>query len=362
MSSAFGQPARSLTPEAISAASSAALVLARDGVVGRFESPHDLPCHLGFGDPELLETWDMGIRVSAIQQEIFQSLDFRIDSRTCKAWFQDRSSGAEILALNRPAMKEFGVQLSLVNAYADLRLDRSAEILAQVGEITSFIGQPLSLHPQRHRWTLELIFATLGTIIEFERCLKRVMSVRRPFELSSMIQPMITTPANSAFPSGHTMEAFAMAEILADVVNQRDAHQNGCVDDQRSFRQQMYKQAARVAVNRVVAGVHYPIDNMAGALAGLTLGKWLMALATPHAPTEDEGNVVEITTTSHAFESPYNDQSPDIPQTDFSLSMLLEHFKTAPARTNYYQSNGPIAVSHAPLLFWLVEKAKSEWA
>ena len=33
--------------------------------------------------------------------------------------------------------------------------------------------------------------------------------------------------------------------------------------------------AARIAINRHVAGVHFPVDSAAGAVLGLTLGQYL---------------------------------------------------------------------------------------
>ena len=38
--------------------------------------------------------------------------------------------------------------------------------------------------------------------------------------------------------------------------------------------------AARISVNRVIAGVHFPIDLAAGLVLGLTVGRYFVALAT----------------------------------------------------------------------------------
>lgn len=39
------------------------------------------------------------------------------------------------------------------------------------------------------------------------------------------------------------------------------------------------RQAARISANRTVAGVHFPVDSMAGAMLGTVLGNWMCALA-----------------------------------------------------------------------------------
>ena len=46
-----------------------------------------------------------------------------------------------------------------------------------------------------------------------------------------------------------------------------------------SWAEQLLRLANRVAVNRTVAGVHFPIDSAAGAVLGLTLGQYFVARA-----------------------------------------------------------------------------------
>ena len=41
------------------------------------------------------------------------------------------------------------------------------------------------------------------------------------------------------------------------------------------------RQAARIAINRTVAGVHFPIDSVVGAILGLELAEFIAELSMP---------------------------------------------------------------------------------
>jgi len=45
------------------------------------------------------------------------------------------------------------------------------------------------------------------------------------------------------------------------------------------------RQAARIAINRTVAGVHYPVDSLAGQLLGMTVAEYALARFKPAGTT-----------------------------------------------------------------------------
>jgi len=88
--------------------------------------------------------------------------------------------------------------------------------------------------------------------------MKALLPMNRPEVLAGDVAPVIQTPAHSAFPSGHATEAFAAAAVLGALYPARLG--------------QLRRLAARIAVNRGFAGVHYPVDHLAGAMLGDMLG------------------------------------------------------------------------------------------
>jgi len=77
---------------------------------------------------------------------------------------------------------------------------------------------------------------------------------------------MITTPGHGSFPSGHSTQAFMLAYLM-----------EGLLDLPADAVTQLERQAARIATNRVVAGVHFPVDSVAGRLLGKTLAEYVLA-------------------------------------------------------------------------------------
>ena len=105
---------------------------------------------------------------------------------------------------------------------------------------------------------------------------------------------------------------------------------------------QLQRLAARIAVNRTVAGVHYPVDSACGRLLGTSLGEFLVARATG-------GSVHHRGFNADLFVEP--DGSPR----DFKLSDPLN---VEP----YSAGRSAIALPKAESLAWLWNEALKEWS
>jgi hypothetical protein len=97
--------------------------------------------------------------------------------------------------------------------------------------------------------------------------MKIELAVRRPDQVDGRILPMIPTPAHFSFPSAHATEAYAVLTVLEALIKRW-----GSYADEKARIAMLRGLAERIAVNRTVAGVHFPIDSWAGAVLGMAVG------------------------------------------------------------------------------------------
>ncbi|MSU50563.1 MAG: phosphatase PAP2 family protein [Opitutus sp.] len=72
----------------------------------------------------------------------------------------------------------------------------------------------------------------------------------RPPAVDARVQPCVTLPASTSYPSGSGMQAFVWAELLAEIIPAQ--------------RSELIARAERAAWGRVIGGVHFPSDVVAG--------------------------------------------------------------------------------------------------
>jgi hypothetical protein len=152
---------------------------------------------------------------------------------------------------------------------------------------------------------------------------------------------MVPTPGHGSWPSGHATEAFLAATLLEALLNAASTG-SGPGNGSRSH-EQLQRLAARIAVNRTVAGLHYPVDSAAGRLLGTALAEFLVARATG-------GKLHE-----RGFDGRQYEES-DGTALDFNLHQPLD------AGHGYSRAKQATAVGQAPLVGWLWGEAVKEWA
>lgn len=165
-----------------------------------------------------------------------------------------------------------GIHLAGVNQELFLALHRFGQHLPPAFWATvTFCGDTLLVlvsvapfarrHPQV-LWSLALA-AVLGALVVFG--LKPLVHAARPpavlgADLLHVIGP--TLRGHNSFPSGHALTAFTLAGVWA--LHLRTPLATSL----------LFAAAALVALSRVMVGVHWPVDILAGAAAG-----WLCAWA-----------------------------------------------------------------------------------
>jgi membrane-associated phospholipid phosphatase len=197
---------------------------------------------------------------------------------------------ATMLTLVPPSAAHLATQLAHVRVAADLRADRLPEIMAQMGDMLSFYAAQFRMHPDARKWTLILLSAVYEAVVVAEMRMKFHCNLPRPIDFALEVQPIIGTPAHSTYPSGHATEAFAFAAVLcglqhlaqgsADPVAAVLADLTSTTGATRS-ETLPFRLAARIADNRTVAGVHFPVDSAHGALLGLSCGLAVLAACMP---------------------------------------------------------------------------------
>lgn len=139
-----------------------------------------------------------------------------------------------------------------------------ARAISRSGDGLMQIALPCLLYALDRQHGALVVIAT-ATAFAIERplywVLKNSCQRRRPPEAIPSFSSVITASDRFSFPSGHTGAAFLLAAISTE--------------HYAALTLPMYLWASAVGVSRVVLGVHFPTDILAGALLGSGIA-WLV--------------------------------------------------------------------------------------
>ncbi len=323
-----------------------ALIRHRDGIVGAWTTVAastygELPLEgTGAAAFENLRRWEPWVRANIFDFEMQSGLRFAMAAGQANlAHVNAAGVSTTMIAMLRPPQADLYGQLDLVAGYADLREDRASEILSQMIPQVAFWCSVVNLQPGRTKWTFELLDAALRLANFVEMRFKHALAVRRPNELSTQIQPMIQTPGHGALPSGHATEAHIVAYVLSVLVPPTTTGV--------ALREQLMRQAARIAVNRTVAGVHYPVDSAAGQLLGMMLGQYFVRRCVGAAMIM-----------GRLFNGPGYGSTHDF---DFR-ELYTEAAWPLPAPAGWATNLANVDTgAYSPILNWLWQRAYEEW-
>lgn len=376
-----GPPAPGVVTVYDTGALAEALITTRDGIVGHWAPPAGMPLQHPGEAASNLARWEPAVRSQIFDFELLSRLGVTAwprpqvsdkGAQRITLWHLNVDAPADpggavavppacryqpLIAFDRPPEAVFQEQLAFMRSYADLRPDRVTEIVEAAPSVVPFMASVCYLRPDAKRWTMELIEVVLQLARYAEQRVKHGLACRRANEYSPQVQPIILTPGHGSLPSGHSAESFAVARVLSELLRAADiASANAAPPPYQGdgYALQLVRMAARIAVNRTVAGVHFPIDSIAGALLGLTLGEYFLARVRGgryHAAHFD-GTAADIGRRDFAWWEIYDPASAGLLFADGTE-------KTHPAVRRF--DGETYAADDSPALTWLWERAVAEW-
>jgi membrane-associated phospholipid phosphatase len=164
-----------------------------------------------------------------------------------------------------------GLDITILNWLHNHLIPHSIQVLQAISNSTTFISIALAFFVlmvsifTRSKLILKqfLVLAFVLILVAIvSQGLKAIIYRERPFVTHPYIEKL-SDAGSSSFPSGHTLEAFAMATALSLIFSRKKIVITA------------YLWAMLVAYSRMALGVHYPSDVLAGIFIGTFIG-WIV--------------------------------------------------------------------------------------
>jgi undecaprenyl-diphosphatase len=148
-------------------------------------------------------------------------------------------------------------------------IELTAAVLSALGEGWSMLAiVPLAFLPRTRRFAAWLT-GTLAVTGILVFALKALIGRGRPFTVYTGFERLLLdSPTDHSMPSGHAAGSFAFALFVTHVLLARSPRPGYAVAGSIA----LIVLAACIGVSRVVLGFHFPLDVVAGAVLGGTMG------------------------------------------------------------------------------------------
>lgn len=164
----------------------------------------------------------------------------------------------ELIALTPPPENSSATTASELSYLRSLKAHRTPETLDRIRRERDRGGQVFGPFPAHDLGIGNAVdpvgeYLTFGVMevqtltIFYKKKFNRI----RPSVLEPLVAPVFSVPLHPAYPSGHSAEAFMIANLLSKLDPARTAAYE--------------RSALEIGMDREIAGVHYPSDTAAGA-------------------------------------------------------------------------------------------------
>lgn len=228
-----------------------------------------------------LRLWDLRVRMQLAMAELMAGVQHvaTVDAAGIASEVRiDAAGGGTLLSVTRPSADRLldtgvfaGQALGLagVDAAQAVRPGRVDAILAADQDLDLYFMEALALPVARYPFTYTLLRVALAFSSQLTQTMKHAFGIARPHQLWTGVLPMLEVPRHGSFPGGHAAQSAASALLLGELA------------DSLGARVGLSRLAKEVAQDRVVAGLHYPIDSDGGEAVGELAARVLIAAEQP---------------------------------------------------------------------------------
>lgn len=235
---------------------------------------------LGDQPAPTLWRWGESFRVSAAVSELLG----RLVVRNKEVWWVPppealppcgRDAPCKLFTLEPPDVQfDYSDQIDKVLRAAVEREERMPEILTQAHDIGVFFDAITGIDRATAPRLRELLDVAWEVSTHLVMQLKHNVAEWRPHQRCARVYPAIVTPSHGSLPSGHATMAMLAAELLGELLYPPADHR----------RTALQRLAQRIAFNRVVAGVHFPMDSAVGDALARQLASVFVAAGRGYGP------------------------------------------------------------------------------